>query len=128
MNRPDVGERRYATQHRAARRGRRDGSLARAQATMACGETGDGRMLEPEEIFEAITRSCTPKLLQGPYAAPHRRAHVRSDRSCARHHQYELGQDGLRAGAGSRRGGCGGDAHQRGRRRCRLPAACSGST
>jgi phosphopantothenoylcysteine decarboxylase/phosphopantothenate--cysteine ligase len=31
----------------------------------ACGETGDGRMLEPEEIFEAITAATQPKLLQG---------------------------------------------------------------
>jgi phosphopantothenoylcysteine decarboxylase/phosphopantothenate--cysteine ligase len=31
----------------------------------ACGETGDGRMLEPEEIFEAITAAAQPKLLQG---------------------------------------------------------------
>jgi len=31
----------------------------------ACGETGDGRMLEPEEIFEAISAAAQPKLLQG---------------------------------------------------------------
>ena len=31
----------------------------------ACGETGDGRMLEPEEIFETITAAAQPKLLQG---------------------------------------------------------------
>jgi len=31
----------------------------------ACGETGDGRMLEPEEIFEAIIAAAQPKVLQG---------------------------------------------------------------
>ena len=31
----------------------------------ACGETGDGRMLEPEQIFEAIAAAAQPKLLQG---------------------------------------------------------------
>ena len=31
----------------------------------ACGETGDGRMLEPEEILEAIIAVTQPKLLQG---------------------------------------------------------------
>jgi len=31
----------------------------------ACGETGDGRMLEPEEIFAALTAAGQPKLLAG---------------------------------------------------------------
>jgi len=31
----------------------------------ACGETGEGRMLEPDEIFAAVTASLQPKLLAG---------------------------------------------------------------
>ena len=31
----------------------------------ACGETGDGRMLEPEEIFAAIVASAQPRRLEG---------------------------------------------------------------
>jgi phosphopantothenoylcysteine decarboxylase/phosphopantothenate--cysteine ligase len=31
----------------------------------ACGETGDGRMLEPDEIFAAVVASLQPKLLAG---------------------------------------------------------------
>ena len=31
----------------------------------ACGETGEGRMLEPEEIFAAVVASAQPKLLDG---------------------------------------------------------------
>src|SRR6185503_5683302 len=31
----------------------------------ACGETGDGRMLEPEEIFAALTAAAARKLLAG---------------------------------------------------------------
>jgi phosphopantothenoylcysteine decarboxylase/phosphopantothenate--cysteine ligase len=33
----------------------------------ACGEIGDGRMLEPEEIFEAILAATQPKLLAGKH-------------------------------------------------------------
>ena len=70
----------------------------------ACGETGDGRMLEPEEIFAAVMASAQPKLPRGQARAAHRGSDVRGDRSGARHHQHELGQDGFRAGAGGRRG------------------------
>src|SRR4030095_11364264 len=31
----------------------------------ACGETGEGRMLEPEEIFEAVAAWAQPKVLAG---------------------------------------------------------------
>jgi len=33
----------------------------------ACGETGDGRMLEPEELLYDLIRFFTPKLLAGQH-------------------------------------------------------------
>lgn len=35
------------------------------QGEQACGETGDGRMLEPEELLQALAGVLTPKTLQG---------------------------------------------------------------
>ena len=37
------------------------------QGEQACGETGDGRMLEPDEILEAVVAFFQPKLLQGQH-------------------------------------------------------------
>lgn len=44
-----------------------DGALVLGVGTgdQACGEVGDGRMLEPEEIMEELAAFFTPKLLQG---------------------------------------------------------------
>lgn len=39
--------------------------LGPGSGDQACGETGDGRMLEPEEIFAAMTAWAQPKLLAG---------------------------------------------------------------
>ena len=39
--------------------------LGPGRGEQACGETGDGRMLEPEEIFESIAAWFAPKLLAG---------------------------------------------------------------
>jgi phosphopantothenoylcysteine decarboxylase/phosphopantothenate--cysteine ligase len=39
--------------------------LGPGSGDQACGETGDGRMLEPEEIFAAVVASRQPKLLMG---------------------------------------------------------------
>jgi phosphopantothenoylcysteine decarboxylase/phosphopantothenate--cysteine ligase len=39
--------------------------LGPGSGDQACGETGDGRMLEPEEIFAAIVASAQPKVLAG---------------------------------------------------------------
>ena len=39
--------------------------LGPGSGDQACGETGDGRMLEPEEIFAAVVASAQPKLLAG---------------------------------------------------------------
>ena len=37
------------------------------QGDQACGETGDGRMLEPEELLQALAGVLTPKTLQGQH-------------------------------------------------------------
>jgi phosphopantothenoylcysteine decarboxylase / phosphopantothenate---cysteine ligase len=39
----------------------------------ACGETGDGRMLEPEELLYEVVRFFTPKVLAGPAGGGQRR-------------------------------------------------------
>src|SRR5476651_2565904 len=39
--------------------------LGPGSGDQACGETGDGRMLEPEEILAAVLASAQPKLLAG---------------------------------------------------------------
>jgi phosphopantothenoylcysteine decarboxylase/phosphopantothenate--cysteine ligase len=39
--------------------------LGPGRGDQACGETGDGRMLEPEEIFAAVVAWAQPKLLAG---------------------------------------------------------------
>ena len=39
--------------------------LGPGRGDQACGETGDGRMLEPEEIFQSIEALFAPKLLSG---------------------------------------------------------------
>jgi phosphopantothenoylcysteine decarboxylase/phosphopantothenate--cysteine ligase len=41
------------------------GLLGPASGEQACGETGAGRMLEPEEILEEVTAFFTPKILTG---------------------------------------------------------------
>ena len=79
----------------------------------ACGETGDGRMLEPEEIFAALVAWAQPKVLARQARAADRGPDVRGDRPGARHHQLELRQDGLRARAGGRRSRRGRDAGER---------------
>ncbi len=39
--------------------------LGPGSGDQACGETGDGRMLEPQEIFDAVIAWAQPKLLAG---------------------------------------------------------------
>lgn len=48
---------------------RADGTviLGVGQGDQACGETGDGRMLEPEEILQDLQAFFTPKTLQGQH-------------------------------------------------------------
>lgn len=56
-----------AANQRNVARIKADGAIVLGPGTgeQACGETGDGRMLEPEEIFAAVTASLQPKLLAG---------------------------------------------------------------
>ncbi len=57
-----------ATQRNVAQL-RADGAhvLDVGQGEQACGETGDGRMLEPDEILEDVVAFFQPKLLQGQH-------------------------------------------------------------
>jgi phosphopantothenoylcysteine decarboxylase / phosphopantothenate---cysteine ligase len=57
-----------ATQRNVAQL-RADGAhvLVVGQGEQACGETGDGRMLEPDEILEDVVSFFQPKLLQGQH-------------------------------------------------------------
>ena len=57
-----------ATQRNVAQL-RADGAhvLDVGQGEQACGETGDGRMLEPDEILEDVVSFFQPKLLQGQH-------------------------------------------------------------
>ena len=93
--------------------------LGPGSGDQACGETGEGRMLEPEEIFAAVVAWRAAEAARRQARAADRRADVRGDRPGARHHQFELGQDGLRARAGGRRGRRDRDAGQRADARCR---------
>ena len=100
----DVGQPGDPPQRRAAAR---DGVaiLGPASGDQACGEVGMGRMLEAGEIAEAVAVFLAPKLLRRRARAGHGGPDVRGDRRGARHHQPELGQDGLRGGARRARGG-----------------------
>jgi hypothetical protein len=60
----DVGASGHAAQHGAAGAGRRH-HPGRGLGFQACGETGDGRMLEPPELLEDIVAFLQPKLLAG---------------------------------------------------------------
>ena len=53
----------------------------------ACGETGDGRMLEPPELLEDIIAFFQPKRLAGKQVLVTAGPDLRSDRPGARHHQ-----------------------------------------
>lgn len=46
--------------------------LDSASGILACGETGYGRLLEPDQILEAIQKSLPPANLTGPATSPHR--------------------------------------------------------
>lgn len=57
-----------ATQRNAARL-QQDGVLMLGpdRGDQACGETGDGRMLEPEDLLQALEHALSPKLLAGRF-------------------------------------------------------------
>ena len=107
--------------------------LGPAAGDQACGEIGDGRMLEATELCEELVAFFQPKRAGRQACADHRRAHLRGHRPGARHHQPVQRQDGLchRArGAGGRRDGDAGrrpgataDAAPRDAHRCAKRAA-----
>jgi phosphopantothenoylcysteine decarboxylase/phosphopantothenate--cysteine ligase len=69
-------------------------SWALAAGDQACGEVGDGRMLEPG-IAGRLDRAFQPKVLAMEAHADHGRPHLRAHRPGARHHQPLQRQDGL---------------------------------
>ena len=72
--------------------------------SQACGETGEGRMMEPADIAAAAFAVLPAEgPLQGPQGADHRRPHARAHRSGALHQQSQLRKDGLCRGAGRAR-------------------------
>ena len=94
---------------------RADGRLFVAPGTgmLACGDVGDGRMAEPEEIADAIEAALTPKDMQGVRLLVTAGSHARTTGRCALPFQPFDGQDGL---CHRGRGGgawCRGDAHKR---------------
>ncbi len=114
--------------------------LGPGSGELACNEFGDGRMLEADDLFAAITAAAPAEASRRQACAGHRGPDVRSDRSGARHHELELRQDGLRDRASGRRSGRRGDdgrgsdpfadadgrgAHRRARARRTWPKRCS---
>jgi phosphopantothenoylcysteine decarboxylase/phosphopantothenate--cysteine ligase len=69
--------------------------LGPGSGSQACGETGDGRMLEAAELCEDLIAFFQPKLPGRAPGADHRRPHLRGHRSGARHHQPQQRQDGF---------------------------------
>jgi phosphopantothenoylcysteine decarboxylase/phosphopantothenate--cysteine ligase len=62
----------------------------------ACGETGDGRMLEPPELLEDLVAFLQPKPLAGKRVVVTAGPDLRGARPDSRHHQPLVRQDGLR--------------------------------
>jgi phosphopantothenoylcysteine decarboxylase/phosphopantothenate--cysteine ligase len=87
--------------------------LGPGEGELACNETGDGRMLEPEELHAALIASRQPKVLAGKRvlmtAGPTFEA-IDPVRGIT---NFELGQDGIRARAGGGRCRRGSDAGRR---------------
>ena len=72
--------------------------LGPAAGEQACGETGDGRMLEAHELLTDLIAFFSPVAGRPPRAAD-RRPHVRAGRPHPRAEQPLVRQDRLRAGA-----------------------------
>ena len=109
---------------------RADGAtiLGPASGDQACGEIGDGRMLEPEELLDDVIAFLQPKALHRQARADHRGADLRADRPGARHHQPFERQDGFRDRARGVRGWRTRSRWWPGRCICPPRAACSAST
>ena len=113
--------------------------LGPAAGDQACGEVGDGRMLEAAELCDELIAFFQPKRAGRPLGAGHGRAHLRGHRPGARHHQPFQRQDGLCDRARRRRGRGAGHAggrpgapahaarrapHRRASARCRCSTPC----
>jgi phosphopantothenoylcysteine decarboxylase / phosphopantothenate---cysteine ligase len=91
----DVGAPGHAAQRGADARRRRP-VLGPGSGEQACGEVGDGRMLEAAELRDELIAHFQPKAPGRAQRAGDRRAHLRGHRPGARHHQPVQRQDGLR--------------------------------
>ena len=69
--------------------------LGPASGEQACGEIGDGRMLEPEEILAEVIAHFQPEAAQGQDRPDDSRTDVRGDRPGTRHHQPFQRKDGF---------------------------------
>ncbi len=78
--------------------------LGPGNGDQACGEFGDGRMLEPDELLAEMIAFFQAQGARRPARSCHRRADVRADRSGARPEQPLERQDGLRDRPRRRRG------------------------
>jgi phosphopantothenoylcysteine synthetase/decarboxylase len=74
---------------------RRTGAGPRHKVRQACGETGDGRMLEPTELREELIAAFPTQSAGWALAAGDRRPHLRTFGSGTRHHQPFQRQDGF---------------------------------
>ena len=90
----DVGPPGHPAQRGAGARRRRH-VLGPGAGDQACGEVGDGRMLEAAELLRRPDRVLPAQGAGRQARADHRRAHLRGDRPGARHHQPVQRQDGL---------------------------------
>jgi 3-polyprenyl-4-hydroxybenzoate decarboxylase len=86
-----------ATQRNVARV-RADGALVVGPASgdQACGEVGDGRMLEAAELCDEVIAALQPKALVGRRVLVTAGPTFEANRSGARHHQSLERQDGVR--------------------------------
>ncbi len=84
--------------------------LGPGSGDQACGEIGDGRMLEPEEILAALLASSQPQLLAGKRVLLTAGPTVEAIDPVRAITNHEFRQDGIFAGAGLRRSRRRGDA------------------
>ena len=110
--------------------------LGPASGDQACGEVGDGRMLEASELCEELDRLPSAQAAGRQACADHCGADLRGHRPGARHHQFVQRQDGFchraccprsRRGrdAGGRSGGAAHAAWREARSTCKARCRCT---
>ncbi len=92
------------------------GILGPDTGELACMEHGEGRMLEAEALFAAVVAAEPAQDARRQARPDDGRPDLRGHRSRARHHEFELGQDGIRSCTGGRGGRCDGSRRRAARR------------